>query len=101
MLLTVTDETELVYHALCIDTNVFYETGYAFEKGLSARLEQLATSPVEVVLSEIVDREMKRHLIEHALDHRYIPESGRRTMTASLVFECPCDRVSGKRTACS
>ncbi len=45
---------ELDYHALCIDTNIFRETGYAFDKGLPAQLAQFADSPVQVVISEIV-----------------------------------------------
>jgi hypothetical protein len=43
-----TDAPELDYHALCIDTNIFRETGYAFDKGLAAQLTQFADSPVKV-----------------------------------------------------
>src|ERR1700722_13069556 len=61
---------EFDYHALCIDTNIFYETGYAFDKGLLAQLDQFSGSPLQVVISEIVDREMKRHVIERIKDAR-------------------------------
>jgi hypothetical protein len=59
-----TDAPELDYHALCIDTNIFRETGYSFDKGLPAQLAQFSDSPVKVVVSEIVHREMKRHIAE-------------------------------------
>jgi hypothetical protein len=59
-----TDAPDLDYHALCIDTNIFRETGYALDRGLPAQLGQFAQSPVQVVISEIVHREMKRHLAE-------------------------------------
>jgi PIN domain len=67
---TMETSSDLPYNALCIDTNIFYETGYAFDKGLLAQLDQFAESPVQVVISEIVDKEMKRHLIERIKEAR-------------------------------
>ena len=40
-----TDAPEFDYHALCIDTNVFRETGYALDRGLPAQLDQLRSRP--------------------------------------------------------
>ena len=71
-----TETPELDYHALCIDTNIFRETGYAFDKGLPAQLTQFAGSPVKVVISEIVHREMKRHLSESIGEARAALEKG-------------------------
>jgi hypothetical protein len=71
-----TDAPELDYHAICIDTNIFRETGYAFDKGLPAQLAQFADSPVQVVISEIVHREMKRHLTESIGKARAALEKG-------------------------
>ena len=71
-----TDAPELDYHALCIDTNIFRETGYALDKGLPAQLAQFAESPVQVVISEIVHREMKRHLAEFVGKARAALEKG-------------------------
>jgi hypothetical protein len=71
-----TDAPELDYHALCIDTNIFREAGYAFDRGLLAQLNQFADSPVQVVISEIVHREMKRHLTESIGEARAALEKG-------------------------
>jgi predicted nucleic acid-binding protein len=67
---TIESALELDYNALCIDTNIFHETAYTFNKGLLAQVHQFAESPVQVVISEIVDREIRRHLIERIRDAR-------------------------------
>lgn len=71
-----TDSPELDYDALCIDTSIFHQTGYALEKGLVAQLEQFAQSPVQVVISEVVDKEMKRHMTERIRAARIAFEKG-------------------------
>jgi hypothetical protein len=38
--------SDLDYDALCIDTNIFFEAGYAFAKGPLAQLDQFARSPI-------------------------------------------------------
>jgi len=45
---TTESSTELNYNALCIDANIFYETGCAFDKGLLAQLDQFAESPTNL-----------------------------------------------------
>jgi len=73
---TMETSPDLPYNALCIDTSIFYETGYAFDKGLLAQLDQFAESSVQVVISEIVENEMKRHLIERIKEAREALEKG-------------------------
>lgn len=70
------DDLELDYHALCIDTSTFREAGYGFDRGLLAQLEQFAQSPVQVVISEIVHREMSRHLTDSVAKARAALEKG-------------------------
>ena len=74
----------LDYNALCIDTNIFHETGYAFDKGLLAQLDQFAESSMQVVISEIVDREMRRHLIERIREARDSLEKGLKKVQQEL-----------------
>jgi hypothetical protein len=89
--------SELEYNALCIDTNIFYETGCAFDKGLLAQLDQFAQSPFQVVISEIVDREMKRHLIERIKDARDALEKGLKKVQQEL--QIPEGNVTRARKA--
>jgi hypothetical protein len=58
------ESPELDYHALCVDTNIFREAGYGLDRGLLAQLDQFTQSPVQVVISEIVAREMQRQIAE-------------------------------------
>jgi hypothetical protein len=80
-----TDSPELDYHALCIDTNIFRETGYGLDKGLPAQLDQFADSPVQVVISEIVHREMKRHLAELVGKARAALEKGLKDVQQEML----------------
>jgi hypothetical protein len=50
------------YDAITIDTNTFIQSGLALETGLLAQLEQFKDAPVDLVLSEIVTREVLKHL---------------------------------------
>jgi hypothetical protein len=58
------ESPELDYHALCVDTNIFREAGYALDRGLLGQLDQFAQSPAQVVISEIVAKEMQRQIAE-------------------------------------
>jgi len=53
---------ELDYHALCVDTNIFREAGHTLDGGLLAQLDQFAQSPVQVVISEIIAKEMQQQI---------------------------------------
>lgn len=51
--------------AITIDTNIFHKTGYKLESGLLAQLYQFKqNNHVQVVLSDIVLREIEAHLLE-------------------------------------
>jgi hypothetical protein len=82
---------ELGYNSLSIDTNIFYD------KGLLAQLDQFAESPFQVVLSEIVDKEMKRHLIERIGDAREALEKGLKKVQQEL--QIPEGNVTRARKA--
>lgn len=71
-----TDRPELDYYAICIDTNVFREAGYSFDRGLLVQLEQFVQSPVELVISEIVDKEMERQIADMVGKARAALEKG-------------------------
>ena len=51
------------YDAITLDTNIFRDNGYRLESGLLAQLAQFKTSATKFVLSEIVHRELRRHLL--------------------------------------
>jgi rRNA-processing protein FCF1 len=80
-----TEAPELDYYAICIDTNIFREAGYAFDKGLPAQLTQFADSPVQVVISEVVHREMKRHLADNIGKARASLEKGLREVQQEML----------------
>lgn len=52
----------MAYDAITIDTSTFVQSGIALETGLLAQLEQFKHGPVDLILSEIVTRELLKHL---------------------------------------
>lgn len=57
------------YDAITLDTNIFYKEGFDLEGGLLKHLMEFQLSPtgsVQLILSEIVYREVQKHLIENA-----------------------------------
>jgi len=58
------------YDAITLDTNVFTENGYGLEHGLLAQLSQFKAGAPRFVLSDIVRRELCRHLLAAAAEHR-------------------------------
>lgn len=52
------------YDAITLDTNIFTKNHYALEHGLLKQLEQFKIGSVKFILSEIVIKEILRHLIE-------------------------------------
>ena len=54
---------DLDYGAITIDTSVFDNNGIALERGLLNQLDQFRDSPVQVLISEIVDNEVTSHLV--------------------------------------
>jgi len=79
------DSPELGYHALCIDTNIFREAGYALDKGLLAQLDQFAHSPVQVVISEIIATEMRRKIAELVGKARAVLEKGLKDVQQEML----------------
>lgn len=63
-------EIDLKYGALTIDTSIFDGQGLALESGLLKHLEQFSHSPGTLVLSEIVIRELQKHLSEKAQESK-------------------------------
>ena len=88
------ESPELDYHALCIDTNVFREAGYALERGLLAQLDQFAQSPVRVVISKIVAKEMLHQIAELVGNARAALEKGLKNVQHEmLVSEASAHRA--------
>lgn len=61
---------EVDYGALTIDTSIFDNHGIAIEKGLFRQLHQFKDSPVRFILSDIVHREVMKHLLEKTKEAR-------------------------------
>lgn len=58
------------YDAITLDTNIFTDGGYRLESGLFSQLSQFKTGSARFVLSEIVYRELRRHLIKGSQERR-------------------------------
>lgn len=56
------------YDAITVDTNIFDQNGRNLESGILAQLTQFKTGAAQFVLSEIVIRELRSHLVDHAKD---------------------------------
>lgn len=61
---------ELNYAAITVDTSTCIAAGLSFEHGLLKQLEQFRTGSVKFVVSEIVVREIKKHLLERVAESR-------------------------------
>lgn len=55
---------ELDYAALTLDSNIFIGHGLNLERGLLGQLQQFSSSPVKLVISEVVFQEVRKHLLE-------------------------------------
>jgi hypothetical protein len=53
----------MVYDAFTIDTNIPIRAGLQLDSGLLAQLNQFKHGPLDFVLSEIVIRELRKHLV--------------------------------------
>lgn len=53
----------MAYDAFTIDTDIANRNGLRFESGLLAQLNQFKYAPVQFILSDIVRREIHRHLV--------------------------------------
>jgi len=55
---------KLDYAALTLDSNVFIGLGLNLERGLLSQLQQFMSSPVKLVISDVVLQEVRKHLVE-------------------------------------
>lgn len=58
--------SSLDYDVVTLDTNIFKQNGYALETGLLGQLQQFKEGSAEFVLSEIVIKEVIRHMTDAA-----------------------------------
>ena len=61
---------DLDYDAITIDTSIFDNNGIALERGLLNQLDQFKDSPVQILISEIIDNEVTAHLTDKIKDAR-------------------------------
>ena len=67
---------ELDYAALTLDSSVFIGHGLNLERGLLGQLSQFSSSPVKLVISEVVLQEVRKHLLEMTSSSRTKFQSG-------------------------
>lgn len=76
------------YDAITLDTNVFDRNGLRLESGLLAQMMQFKDGSAQFVLSEIVVREVHRHLVEKAKNTRDdLANVARKAIEHGLVLE--------------
>lgn len=56
------EKIEFNYNAVAIDTCIFEQQGLRFESGILKQLEQFKSSPVPLLIPDIVHQELKSHL---------------------------------------
>lgn len=94
---------ELDYAALTLDSNVFIGYGLNLERGLLGQLQQFSSSPVKLVISEVVFQEVRKHLLEITTSSRSKLQSALKSaktpfgITDSAVSEIEYG-LFGKRT---
>lgn len=83
------------YDAITIDSNMFIRAGIDLEAGLLAQLAQFKDGPTSVVLSEIVVREVLKHLQQNTKKGRDAAMSAlTRVQQLGLVAEADRDKVN-------
>ncbi|HRK98445.1 MAG TPA: PIN domain-containing protein [Alphaproteobacteria bacterium] len=82
------------YDAITLDTNIFTNNGYALEHGLLKQLEQFKQGSVKFVLSEIVVREVFRHLEKENTEIRSnLDKAINRAKNKKLLAEKTADKL--------
>jgi hypothetical protein len=84
---------ELDYAALTLDSNIFIGNGLNLERGMLKQLEQFASSPVQLILSEIVYREIRGHMLERVSESRLKLATALKAVKASFLV--PDERADG------
>lgn len=70
-------DIDLDYGAITIDNSILKGEGYRFDEGLLKQMVQFKTSPVEVIQTDIVHNEAKKHIAE-------VIKNARSTVTQAL-----------------
>lgn len=97
-------DIETDYGAISIDTSIFDGHGLALESGLLKHLDQFKGSPVRVLISEIVERELRSHLRTKAAESIEQVEKALRMAQTNLQLSelernAARDAVIGTKTA--
>lgn len=80
------------YDAITLDTSIFESNGLHLEKGLLEQLSQFKTGSADFVLSEIIIRELRKHLVVKAKEARDILETATKKAEDSGLL--PPDKIS-------
>src|SRR5438067_874288 len=85
------------YDAITIDTNIFDQNHLKLDEGLLKHLRQFKDKLTQLVLSEVIAGELKRHLTRQAQQAKDALASATRKVGASeLLFEKPYWDLSEK-----
>jgi PIN domain len=93
------------YDAITLDANVFIRNALNLEGGMLAQLQQFKEGSVEFVLSEIVLRELAKHLKAHAQEardalHAAIKKAGRNALLTAQAIEQANGIHAGAQAPC-
>lgn len=83
------------YDAITLDTNIFTDNGYRLESGLLAELSQFKNDFPKFVLSEVVQRELRRHLVAAVSEQRTkLLTAAKRAKNAQLLPQADLDTIT-------
>lgn len=75
------------YDAVTLDTNIFVQKRLNLERGMLAQFKQFAEGSVKFILSEIILKEMFRHLKSDADDAKHALEAAIRHSAITKLFD--------------
>lgn len=82
---------DLDYAALTVDTSVFMSNGLSFDRGLLKQLDQFKKGPVQLIISDVVVCELRKHMIERVAEARTKLHSALKATKAH--FESPAASI--------
>lgn len=83
------------YDALTLDTNIFTNNGYALEHGLLKQLEQFKKGSIKFILSEIIVREISRHITRDNVEIRTkLDKAVNRAKSKKLLAKDKADEIT-------
>ncbi|MPZ35790.1 MAG: hypothetical protein GEV13_33325 [Rhodospirillales bacterium] len=83
------------YDAITLDTNIFADNGYRLESGLLAELSQFKKDFPKFVLSDVVHRELRLHLVAAVTDQRTkLLSAAKRARNAQLLSPSDVDTIT-------